>query len=221
MSIIDDKTVLRNLSRKMAPPLVTLLSAEPEIQYVALRNINLIVQRAPQILAHEIKVFFCKYNDPIYVKMEKLEIMIKLVSEKNIEQVLLEFKEYAQEVDVDFVRKSVRAIGRCALKLERAAERCINKLLDLIHTKVNYVVQEAIIVRVLLFLFVCFFFSMPSFLYSFFFFPTWTFVLFCAVCLCAYFAFESKRLLTFFLYYIVIYFFTLLFFIFSPPSPGH
>jgi AP-1 complex subunit beta-1 len=146
MAIIDDDSVLRTLSRKMAPPLVTLLSAEPEIQYVALRNINLIVQRAPQILAHEIKVFFCKYNDPIYVKMEKLEIMIKLVSEKNIEQVLLEFKEYAQEVDVDFVRKSVRAIGRCALKLERAAERCINKLLDLIHTKVNYVVQEAIIV---------------------------------------------------------------------------
>ena len=36
--------------------------------------------------------------------------------------------------------------SRCALKLERAAERCINKLLDLIHTKVNYVVQEAIIV---------------------------------------------------------------------------
>ena len=50
-------------------------------------------------------MFFCKYNDPIYVKMEKLEIMIKLASDKNIDQVLLEFKEYAQEVDVDFVRK--------------------------------------------------------------------------------------------------------------------
>lgn len=97
-------------------------------------------------------MFFCKYNDPIYVKMEKLEIMIKLAGEKNIDQVwdlgrlghgigveplmvaklfvqgdarcwllqvgfalppppaflnqvLLEFKEYAQEVDVDFVRK--------------------------------------------------------------------------------------------------------------------
>jgi AP-1 complex subunit beta-1 len=54
---------------------------------------------------HFLQVFFCKYNDPIYVKMEKLEIMIKLASEKNIDQVLLEFKEYAQEVDVDFVRK--------------------------------------------------------------------------------------------------------------------
>ena len=51
------------------------------------------------------QVFFCKYNDPIYVKMEKLEIMMKLASDKNIDQVLLEFKEYATEVDVDFVRK--------------------------------------------------------------------------------------------------------------------
>ena len=137
---------IRNLTRKLAPPLVTLLNSEAEIQYVALRNINLIVQKRPTILENEIKVFFCKYNDPIYVKMEKLEIIIKLVSEKNIEQVLLELKEYATEVDVDFVRKSVSAIGRCAVKLERAAERCIGVLLELIQTKVNYVVQESVIV---------------------------------------------------------------------------
>uniref|UniRef100_A0A7N0VFT3 Beta-adaptin-like protein n=1 Tax=Kalanchoe fedtschenkoi TaxID=63787 RepID=A0A7N0VFT3_KALFE len=146
MELITSTDVVRNLCKKMAPPLVTLLSAEPEIQYVALRNINLIVQRRPTILAHEIKVFFCKYNDPIYVKLEKLEIMIKLASDRNIDQVLLEFKEYATEVDVDFVRKAVRAIGRCAIKLERAAERCISVLLELIKIKVNYVVQEAIIV---------------------------------------------------------------------------
>ena len=53
-------------------------------------------------------MFFCKYNDPAYVKMEKLEIMIRLASDRNIDQVLLEFKEYATEVDVEFVRK-VRA----------------------------------------------------------------------------------------------------------------
>jgi AP-1 complex subunit beta-1 len=142
----SNSDTIRNLTRKLAPPLVTLLNSEPEIQYVALRNINLIVQKRPQILENEIKVFFCKYNDPIYVKMEKLEIIIKLVSEKNIDQVLLELKEYASEVDVDFVRKSVSAIGRCAVKLERAAERCIGVLLELIQTKVNYVVQESVIV---------------------------------------------------------------------------
>merc|ERR1719431_1257162 len=130
----------------LAPPLVTLLSAEPEIQYVALRNINLIVQKRNEILKNEMKVFFVKYNDPIYVKLEKLDIMIRLTNASNISQVLAELKEYATEVDVDFVRKSVRAIGRCAIKVEQSAERCVSTLLDLIQTKVNYVVQEAIVV---------------------------------------------------------------------------
>ncbi len=146
MDDITNQEVIRTLSKKLAPPLVTLLNAEAEIQYVALRNINLIVLKRPKILEHEIKVFFCKYNDPIYVKMEKLEIIIRLASERNIDQVLLELKEYATEVDVDFVRRAVRAIGRCAIKLDKSAERCINVLLDLIQTKVNYVVQEAIVV---------------------------------------------------------------------------
>jgi AP-1 complex subunit beta-1 len=146
MEFIKNENEIRQLSKKMAAPLVTLLSTEPEIQYVALRNIDIIVQKYPKVLDRDIKMFFCKYNDPIYVKLEKLEIMIKLAVEDNIDAVLMEFKEYATEIDVEFVRRSVRAIGRCAIKLERAAQRCIDVLLDLIKTKVNYVVQEAIIV---------------------------------------------------------------------------
>lgn len=142
----SDLEFIQNLTKKLAPPLVTLLSTEPEVQYVALRNINLIVQKRPDILKSEIKVFFVKYNDPIYVKLEKLDIMIRLASEQNIHQVLAELKEYATEVDVDFVRKAVRAIGRCAIKVERSADRCVETLIDLIQTKVNYVVQEAIVV---------------------------------------------------------------------------
>lgn len=41
----------------------------------------------PEILKHEMKVFFVKYNDPIYVKLEKLDIMIRLASQANIAQV--------------------------------------------------------------------------------------------------------------------------------------
>lgn len=144
--LASESDFVSTLTKKLAPPLVTLLSSEPEVQYVALRNINLIVQKRPDILKHEMKVFFVKYNDPIYVKLEKLDIMIRLASQSNIAQVLSELKEYATEVDVDFVRKAVRAIGRCAIKVEQSAERCVSTLLDLIQTKVNYVVQEAIVV---------------------------------------------------------------------------
>ncbi|CAG8465681.1 6856_t:CDS:10 [Acaulospora morrowiae] len=146
MRIIKNEEVIRQLVKKLAPPLVTLLSSAPEVQYVALRNINLILQQRPDILQNEMRVFFCKYNDPPYVKLEKLEIMIKLANDRNVDQLLSELKEYASEVDVDFVRKSIRAIGQCAIKIDEASERCINVLLDLINTKVNYVVQEAIVV---------------------------------------------------------------------------
>lgn len=93
----------------MTPPLVTLLSGEREVQYVALRNIKLIVQNKPQIMKQEIKVFFVKYNNPISTKMKKLDIMICLASQGNIAQVLAELKWYATEVvNVDVIHKTVQ-----------------------------------------------------------------------------------------------------------------
>ncbi|KAF4612406.1 hypothetical protein D9613_003746 [Agrocybe pediades] len=136
----------KQLVRKMAPPLVTLLSSPPEVQWVALRNINLLLQKRPDILQNEMRVFFCKYNDPLYVKVEKLDIMVRLASENNVDALLSELKEYSSEVDVDFVRKGIKAIGQTAIKIEPAAERCVNVLLDLIATRVSYVVQEAVVV---------------------------------------------------------------------------
>ncbi|CDS14054.1 hypothetical protein LRAMOSA06225 [Lichtheimia ramosa] len=146
MNYMRNEADVSAFCRKLSPPLVTLLSSGPEVQYVALRNILLVIQRRPEVLRNDMKVFFCKYNDPIYVKLAKLEIIFRLANPQNVDQVLSELKEYAAEVDVDFVRKAVRSIGRLAVKIETAAERCISALLELIQTKVNYVVQEAIVV---------------------------------------------------------------------------
>ena len=44
------------------------------------------------------------------------------------------------------MRKAVRSIGRLTIKVEPAADDCIQAILDLIDTKVSYVVQEAVIV---------------------------------------------------------------------------
>ncbi|BEI91656.1 uncharacterized protein CcaverHIS019_0404760 [Cutaneotrichosporon cavernicola] len=146
MNYMEDESLISMLERKMGPPLVTLLSSGPEVQYVGLRNILLIIQRRPAILQNEVKVFFCKYNDPIYVKLAKLEIMYRLSREDNVSEVLTELKEYASEVDVDFVRKAVRSIGRLAIKIDNAADQCVMVLLELMKTKISYVVQEAIVV---------------------------------------------------------------------------
>lgn len=76
--------------KKLAAPLVTLLSCEPEIQYIALRNINFVLQKEPAIFESSIKVFFCKFNDPLYLKLEKIEVLVKVVVESNSESILTE-----------------------------------------------------------------------------------------------------------------------------------
>ena len=146
MNYIADEKQISALCRKLSPPLVTLLAKGPEVQYLALRNALLILQRRPEVLRNDIRVFFCKYNDPIYVKVTKLELIFMLANEKNISEVLTELREYAMEIDVHFVRKSVRAIGKLAIKIEPAARQCINTLLELVATKVTYIVQEATVV---------------------------------------------------------------------------
>ena len=129
------------------PPFITLVSTgEPEIQYVVLRTISLFVAKYPNALAKEIRVFFCKYNDPSYVKMEKLNIIIQIASAKNIQLVLDELDEYCNAVDIGFVRKSIDVIGQVALKMESAARRCVDILVRLVQSKIDYAVEESIVV---------------------------------------------------------------------------
>jgi AP-2 complex subunit beta-1 len=59
---------------------------------------------------------------------------------------ILTLYRYALEVDVDFVRKAVRTIGRMAIKVAAAADICIQALLSLLETKIEYVVQEVVVV---------------------------------------------------------------------------
>ena len=93
MNYIADQKQVTALSRKLSPPLVTLLSKGPEVQYLALRNAILILQKRPEVLRNDIRVFFCKYNDPIYVKVTKLELIFMLATKENISVVLNELRE--------------------------------------------------------------------------------------------------------------------------------
>ena len=48
MRNVNSENLIKTLVRKMAPPLVTLLSNPPEVQWVALRDINLLLQKRPK-----------------------------------------------------------------------------------------------------------------------------------------------------------------------------
>ena len=99
------------------------MSGPPEYQYVALRNFSFIIEKHPFIFEKNVKVFFIKFNDPYFVKIEKLDLITKLSDPKNFETVLNELAEYTNDVDTEFGRKAMKSIGKICVKIDKAAEK--------------------------------------------------------------------------------------------------
>ncbi|GMG20116.1 unnamed protein product [[Candida] boidinii] len=132
--------------RRLSSPLVSLLSSPPEVQYVALRNIRIILEKYPQILSRELRVFFIKYNDPLYLKLEKIEIMVRLSNESNALLLLAELREYAMEIDMEVVKRSIQAIGQISLKIDKISKKTVDVLYDLFINRAEYVINQLVIV---------------------------------------------------------------------------
>jgi vesicle coat complex subunit len=53
-----------------------------------------------------------RFNDPVYVKLLKLEILELLVTPKSYTELINELSEYVTDVDVEIARKAVKSIGQ-------------------------------------------------------------------------------------------------------------
>lgn len=133
--------------RKLSAPMVSLVSLSiPEAQYVGLKNIRIILEKYPEVLSKELRVFFIKYSDPLYLKLEKLEIVIRLASDANSSLLLSELKEYAMEIEPMLVSRSINAIGAVAIKLENAAIPSINLLISLMEQRGgDLIINESVV----------------------------------------------------------------------------
>lgn len=96
---------------------------QPEVQYSILRNVGFLLEKRPELLDNDVKMFFVKFNDPYYIKIEKLHILIKLCNQQNFEPVLNELREYTNELDTQFVRKTINAVGSIAIKYEKSVDK--------------------------------------------------------------------------------------------------
>lgn len=138
--------VFPTLTKAIGLSLVTLMSKPPEIQFLVLRNVILLLLAKRYLVEVDVRQFFWEYDDPIYIKDTKLEIIFLLANEQNVDVVFGELQEYATEVDVNMARKAVRAFGNLAVKLTSAAHKCVAILIDLLSNGILYIVQEAAVV---------------------------------------------------------------------------
>lgn len=127
MSNLNNQLLISGLCKKLTSPVSSLVSGENETKWVVLKNLQFVAQRYPEIFT-DIKVFFIRYNDPSYVKHEKLKMIYKLCDAKNYDMVLNELNEYSYDIDTDFTEKTVRVLWQICLKISQSLDK-VNTIL--------------------------------------------------------------------------------------------
>ena len=126
--LLDKEVLVEGLCKKLSAPLATLVSGESyENIWVVLRGLQLVVIKYPQIFT-DAKIFFVRYNDPSYVKHEKLNLVYSLTSDKNFDLVLSELNEYAYDMDSEFAAQAVKAMWKTALKISPSLTKVLTLL---------------------------------------------------------------------------------------------
>ena len=147
MDCIDDIEKIKTYCKKLTNSIMSVLISYPEIQYILLRSLHAIVLKRPILLEKEFKYFYVQYNDPIYIKLEKVDILYKLCNKKNYEMIIQEFTSYAlTETNPELIRKSIRFIGYIGYKFESSYDLCVNCISKIIDNNNEDAVPECIIV---------------------------------------------------------------------------
>eukprot|EP00004_Rigifila_ramosa_P004716 TRINITY_DN1519_c0_g1_i2.p1 TRINITY_DN1519_c0_g1~~TRINITY_DN1519_c0_g1_i2.p1 ORF type:complete len:619 (-),score=155.73 TRINITY_DN1519_c0_g1_i2:573-2258(-) len=134
---------------RLRDPLLTLLgSASNELAYATLQHIKLLIDRAPGVFDSHFKHFYCRYNDPSYIKGLKLEILTLISNNQNHVQIVQELLAYVSDVDIDTAQRSIRSIGDLTARLDTIpAQQVITAhLLPLFGLGIDYVTSETLAV---------------------------------------------------------------------------
>jgi len=136
--------------RRLRAPLLTLMAtATPELAYTVLVHVQALCSRGvdnADVFAAEYKQFFCRYNEPSYIKTVKIDILTQLADAASSEAIVAELSEYVTDVDAEISRRAIRAIGKIAVRLPPTAEMIVTSLTSLLELDIDYVSTESAIV---------------------------------------------------------------------------
>lgn len=116
----NDK-ITEGICKKVSAPLISILNGPPEMSWIFLRNLQLTLHQFPALFTN-VKSFFVNYNDPCYVKSEKVILMLKICDEASTKFIINEFVEYSYDPNAEFARLSFQALWKLALKHESALQ---------------------------------------------------------------------------------------------------
>ncbi len=81
-------------------------------------DVNYVCQIALSTPALQIyTTFYCRINEPSYIKHLKLDILAAIADETNAYDIATELTEYVNDIDEKLARKAIRTVGKIALEV--------------------------------------------------------------------------------------------------------
>uniref|UniRef100_A0A8C5LXW6 AP complex subunit beta n=1 Tax=Leptobrachium leishanense TaxID=445787 RepID=A0A8C5LXW6_9ANUR len=129
------------LARLKVPLLAACTSESREMCFAALCHVREILRSFPGHFSSHYKKFFCSYNDPHYIKQQKMDILCELVNDDNVLNVLEELRVCCTDVSVQLAQTAIFAIGRIA---RTYSEKCVKILAGLLEFKQEHITSAVI-----------------------------------------------------------------------------
>jgi vesicle coat complex subunit len=93
----------------------------------------------------DFKYFYCKNDEPTYIKNIKVNILGMLANEYNLGDMLNELNEYANDVDVEIAVKSVQVLADIALRLPDVSKALMINLMSFYNTEQEHLVNSSVV----------------------------------------------------------------------------
>lgn len=81
----------------------------------------LVCRGGSEFFRDEFKQFYCKADEPTYIKNVKLDIISNLANESNIGDIMNELGEYVTDVDTELAKESIKTLGKIACRIKEMA----------------------------------------------------------------------------------------------------
>ncbi|XP_056278332.1 AP-4 complex subunit beta-1 isoform X2 [Pseudoliparis swirei] len=132
---------LAALERVRGPLLAACGSASRETRFTALCHIQLLLRSLPGLMGAHYKRFFCSYAEPAYIKQRKMQVLVELVNDDNVDLILDELRGYCTDVSPDTAQAAISAIGRIGRSY---SDRCLEILTGLLGLKQELITSAVV-----------------------------------------------------------------------------
>ena len=147
----NNPVVTKQVYARIKDPLITLFGAGEvagahEISYCVLSHIHLLVSKgALSEFENDFKTFFCKDDEPVYIRVLKIEVLQMIATENNMFEILGEFGAYISDFHREISRCAIQSITKLAVRYADSSQHLTKMLLKYLTANSEAVVTDVLI----------------------------------------------------------------------------